>query len=81
MPPRPSHLPHNLERTALQKMSATQGLPLAQLHPAGEKTVARMVAKGWVEKLVDANAGTRFCITPAGTAALKAKIPTDDFGR
>ena len=78
MPPRPSHLPHNLERTALQKLS---GLPLAKLHPAGEKTVANMVAKGWVEKQVDATAGARFCITPAGKAALKAKIPTDDFGR
>jgi hypothetical protein len=45
MPPRPRHIPHNIERTALQKMSATQGLTLAQLHPAGEKTIAGMVAK------------------------------------
>jgi hypothetical protein len=44
MPPRPSHLPHNLERTALQKMSATQGVPLAKLHPAGKRTIAGMVA-------------------------------------
>jgi hypothetical protein len=81
MPPRPSHLPHNIERTTLQKMSATYGLPLSKLHPAGEKTIAGMVAKGWVEKLVDANAGSRFRITPAGKAALKAKIPIDDFRR
>jgi DNA-binding PadR family transcriptional regulator len=70
-----SHLPHNLERTALQKMSATQGLPLAQLHPAGIQTIARMVAKGWIERQLDARAGARYCITPAGEAALKAKIP------
>ena len=80
MPPRPRHIPHNIERTALQKMSATQGLTLAQLHPAGEKTIAGMMAKGWVEKLVD-DAGTKYCMTPAGEAAFKAKIPTDDFGR
>jgi hypothetical protein len=80
MPPRPSHLPHNLERTALQKLSATYGLPLAKLHPAGKKTIANMMAKGWIEKQVD-DAGTTFRITPAGEAALKAKIPTDDFGR
>jgi hypothetical protein len=33
MPPRPSHLPYSLERTALQNLSATHGLPLAILHP------------------------------------------------
>ena len=77
MPPRPSHLPHNLERTALQKMSATQGLPLAQLHPAGKQTIARMVAKGWIEREIDASAGAKYRITRAGEAALKAKIPGD----
>ena len=80
MPPRPSHLPHNLERTALQKMSSTHGLPLAKLHPAGKKTIAGMVAKGWIEKQVD-DAGATFRITPAGKAALEAKIPTDHSGR
>jgi hypothetical protein len=37
MPARPSHIPHNTERTALQKMSATRGLSSAQLHPAGKR--------------------------------------------
>ena len=79
MPPRPSHLPHNLERTALQKMSATQWLPSAQLHPAGKQTIARMVAKGWIKEQLEARSGTRYCcITPAGEAALKAKIPQID---
>jgi hypothetical protein len=75
VPARPSHLPHNLERTALQKLRATQGLPLAQLHPAGLQTVVKMVAKGWIERKPDARGATRYCITPAGEAALKAKIP------
>ena len=77
MPPRLSHLPHNLERTALQKLSATWGLLLAQLHPAGKQTVAGMEAKGWIEKQSDVGGRTRYCITPAGEAALKAKIPVD----
>ena len=46
MPPRPPHLPHNIEREALQKMSPIYGLPLAKLHPAGKRTVAQMLAKG-----------------------------------
>jgi hypothetical protein len=75
MPTRPSHLPHNLERSTLQKMSATRGLPSAQLHPAGKQTIAGMLAKGWIEKRSDPRGGTTYCVTPAGKAALKAKIP------
>jgi hypothetical protein len=75
MPSRPSHLPHNLERSALQKMSADQGLPSSKLHPAGKNTIAGMVAKGWITKQIVAGGGAKYLITPAGEAALKAKIP------
>jgi len=75
MPSRPSHLPHNLERSTLQRMSATQGLPLEKMHPAGKQTIAGMLAKGWIRKQIVANQGARYIITPAGEAALKAKIP------
>jgi DNA-binding PadR family transcriptional regulator len=34
-----------------------------------------MLVKGWIEKQMDAKAGARYRITPAGEAALKAKIP------
>jgi hypothetical protein len=81
MPARPSHLPHNLERTTLQKMSPTRGLPPAQLHPAGKWTIAGMIAKGWIEKRTDARGSTTYCVTPAGNAALKAKIPDRHRGR
>jgi hypothetical protein len=74
MPTRPSHIPHNLERTALQKMNAAEGLLARQLHPAGQVTLNGMIAKGWIEKQTDAN-GARYRITPAGETALKAKIP------
>jgi hypothetical protein len=72
MPPRPKHIPHNIERTTLQKMSRTRGLTFERLQPAGKQTVAGMVAKGWIEKQPD---GRTYCITPAGDAALKAIIP------
>jgi hypothetical protein len=75
MPQRPGNLPHSLERTGLQRMHATRGLTAKQLHPVGPRTIASMIAKGWVEKQMDANGGERYCITPAGDAALKAKIP------
>jgi hypothetical protein len=75
MPPRPSHLPHNLERSTLQRMSATQGLPSKQMHPAGRGTIAAMLAKGWIKKQMVTGAGVHYLITPAGEAALKAKIP------
>ena len=75
MPVRASHIPHNLERTTLQKMNATEGLLARQLYPAGQVTLNGMIAKGWIEKQMDANRGARYRITPAGEAALKAKIP------
>jgi hypothetical protein len=75
MPPRPSHIPHNLERTALQRLSATEALPASKLHPASGRTIAGMLKKGWIEKQSDARDGAMYVITPTGTAALKAKIP------
>ena len=75
MPARASHIPHNLERTTLQKMNATEGLLARQLYPVGQVTLDRMLVKGWIEKQMDAKAGARYRITPAGEAALKAKIP------
>jgi hypothetical protein len=71
VPPRPPHIPHATERGALQKMSLTRGLRPEQLHPAGRVIIARMLAKGWIEKQPD---GRTYCITPAGKEALKAII-------
>ena len=72
MATRPGHIPHNVERSALQKMSATEGLTQDRLHPAGGRTIAGMIAKGWIERQADHRT---YCITPAGDAALKAVIP------
>jgi hypothetical protein len=57
-------------------MIATPGLSSVQLHPAGEQTIAGMVANGWIELQMDANGGARYRIMPDGEAALKAKIPS-----
>jgi hypothetical protein len=72
MAQRPAHIPHNAERTALQKMSLTRGVPAERLLPTGNQTLAGMVAKGWIEKQPD---GKTYCITPAGVSALRAVIP------
>ena len=72
MPARPRHIPHAIERTALQKMSLTRGLPAEHLYPAGKQIIAGMLAKGWIEKQPD---GGLYCITPAGDEALRALIP------
>jgi hypothetical protein len=72
MPPRAPHIPHAIERAALQKMSPTRGLPPEGLHPAGTQVIAGMQAKGWIEKQPD---GRTYCITPAGDEALRAIIP------
>ncbi|WP_074817515.1 MULTISPECIES: hypothetical protein [Bradyrhizobium] len=71
MPARPSHIPHAIERAALQKMSVGMGLSSDKLYPAGKQTIAAMLTKGWIER----NGGSYF-ITEAGQAALRALIPT-----
>ncbi|MES2030406.1 MAG: hypothetical protein V4477_14605 [Pseudomonadota bacterium] len=73
MPTRASHLPHYVERTALQKLRATPGLSALHLMPAGPKTLSKMVEKTWIAP--QAGSPTRYCITPEGEAALKAEIP------
>ena len=72
MPARPSHIPHATERSVLQKMSRTRGLPLERLFPAGKQMIVRMQAKGWIEKQPD---GRTYCITQVGEEAMKALIP------
>jgi len=72
---RSSNIPHNRERSALQKMSTDQGLLLSELYPAGKSTIAAMLAKGWIKKQMAVSRGARYLITSAGQAALRAKIP------
>ena len=45
------------------------------MHPSDKRTIAGMLAKGWIKKQMVADGGARYFITPAGEAALKAKIP------
>jgi hypothetical protein len=75
MPPRPSHIPHSMERSTLQRMSPTTGLPIEKLHPAGKHTVASMSAKGRIERRSDERGRAVYCITAAGQEAMKAPIP------
>jgi DNA-binding PadR family transcriptional regulator len=57
----------------MQSMRVRGELPLAKLYPTGKPTLERMLAKGWIE--VGGSPET-YRITPAGEAALKAKLPT-----
>ncbi|MDO8398096.1 MAG: hypothetical protein Q7T45_09780 [Bradyrhizobium sp.] len=74
MAQRPPHIPHNVERTALQNMQGSKWLPEAALYPAKTNTIATMLAKGWIEK--QAGPYPKYRITAAGEAALKANIPS-----
>jgi hypothetical protein len=75
MPPRPSHIPHSNERSALQRMSVAKGLSSEELHPAGKQAIASMAAKGWIERGSNDRGRPVYFITAAGQAALKAPIP------
>jgi len=75
MPSRPSHIPHARERSTLQKMSPSEGLPFEKMHPAGKQTIAGMLAKGWIQRRSDDRGRTIYCITEAGYDALTTLIP------
>jgi hypothetical protein len=71
MPPRPSHIPHAMERSTLQGMSLTVGTPSDKLR-AGKQTVAKMVAKGWIERRPDTRGRPVYCITTSGLVPMIA---------
>jgi hypothetical protein len=56
-------------------MSPTVGKSSENLYPAGKQTVAKMIAKGWIERQSDARGRPVYCITDTGLAALRATIP------
>ena len=74
MPPRSPNIPHAIERTALQALIKEQPLPAWRLHPAGKKTVAGMLSKGWTRAVMDARKGNLYLLTQEGEAAFKARI-------
>ena len=70
MPLRASHLPNHVERVCLQELRGRDELKADRL-PASKRALAKMIGKGWIE-----SSGLAYRITPAGEAAMKAKIPT-----
>jgi hypothetical protein len=71
---RDPEIPNHRERSALQLINSGNWVIRNDLYPAGKATIASLVRKGWIEKQM-VNGGARYLITPAGEAALKAKIP------
>ena len=49
MPPRPKDIPHNIERTALEKMTEGCWLATADLYPSSTVTIEGMFNKGWID--------------------------------
>ncbi len=72
MMPRNSNLPSYVERSLLQKIRSGEALQMDI--PYSRPTLARLKSKGWIEEL-DNIEPISFRVTPAGKAALKAKIP------
>jgi hypothetical protein len=50
MPPRVAGIPHHRERASLQSIKDRNWVIQADLHPAGEGTIASMLRKGWIER-------------------------------
>jgi hypothetical protein len=74
MAQRPSHIPTYTERSALQRLNSREWDFERALRPAGPNTIARMLEKGWIERL-PGSAERKLRITQAGKSALKALIP------
>ena len=75
MPARPPHIPTYIERSALQWLTSREYDIEENLLPAGPKAIAKMLQKGWIERLPDP-ALRKIRITETGQAALKARIPS-----
>jgi hypothetical protein len=75
MPARPSHIPDAAERSTLQRMSLAVRTPSEKMHTAGKQTIAKMAAKGWIERESDVRGRPLYRITASGQEVLKAPIP------
>ena len=74
MPARPKHIPTYIERSALQWLRSREWDLEENLRPAGPRAIAKMLQKGWIERLPE-NAARKVRITKKGQAALKVRIP------
>ena len=72
MPPRATHILHSIERSALQKLIALGPLVQLGMHPAGGRTLKKMMRRGWLT--MDSK---HYKITEAGMVAFRTKIPEE----
>jgi DNA-binding PadR family transcriptional regulator len=73
MAPRVSNLPHVGERHALQILLSGNWKPATSLYPTQAGTLAKMIAKGWIEQR--ATSKIEYRITEAGRNALRHQLP------
>jgi hypothetical protein len=72
---RTPEIPSYRERVALLIMRSGDWVSTGKLHPAGEITLDKMAAKGWIEK---DGMNTMYRIKNDGLAALVRPIPDPD---
>jgi hypothetical protein len=71
---RDPEIPNHRERSTLQLMKHGNWVVRSDLYPAGKATIAGLVEKDWIEPGVNPKGARQFRITPAGRAALHARI-------
>jgi hypothetical protein len=74
MPAGPDHIPNARERGVLQQLRSCEWEYDAKLYPAGQGTIDRLIAKGWIKRL-PSTPSKRCTITAEGKAAMMLFIP------
>ena len=71
MKPYPTHR----QREALQILMPGDWMPLRKLLPIGDKALATVLQRGWIEQSSDVNAGNLYRVTNAGRTAFRTPVP------
>ena len=71
MKPYPTHR----QREALQILIPGDWMPLLKLLPIGDKALATLLQRGWIERSPDMHAGNLYRVTEAGRTAFRTLVP------
>ncbi len=71
MKPYPTHR----QRIALQVLMPGVWMPLPKLISIGDKLLATLLERGWIERSPNENAGSLYRVTEAGRTAFRTPVP------
>ena len=71
MKPYPTHR----QREVLQILMSGDWIPLFKMISIGDKLLATLLQKGWIERSPDVNAGNLYRVTEAGRTAFRTPVP------